>query len=142
MRRQIRTVLSLLKPGLSVQRDIKTSNSQRDVKVRMFKVGDKVMVRNYSGRKKWLIGNIVKVLGSLHYLVDIEGKSCKKHVDQIREMHEVVATDRSSSMYDLCDLVFLEGAAGGEQSEVRGPPQEIRLPVRSTRGQAPRRLNL
>ena len=41
------------------------------------------MVRNYH---KWLQGVIKKKIGSLTYLVEVDGMVWKRHVDKIRDL--------------------------------------------------------
>ena len=40
------------------------------------------MFRNYRG-VKWMQGKVLKVLRSLHYFIEYNGKSFKRHVDQL-----------------------------------------------------------
>ena len=49
-----------------------------------FSAGEKVGVRNYVGKDKWLFGTIKERIGDLHYLVELEnGTICKRYSGQI-----------------------------------------------------------
>ncbi|BES91064.1 Hypothetical Protein NTJ_03872 [Nesidiocoris tenuis] len=63
-----------------------TTNSPSDAHVRIFKVGERVQVRDYSQNKYiWMFGEIIEKLGVLHYIVKLDsGRTLKRHLDQIR----------------------------------------------------------
>ena len=47
-----------------------------------FKLNSEVIVRNYSGKTKWLFGTVGKICGKLHYIIQLEdGRLWKCHVD-------------------------------------------------------------
>ncbi|KAM4705090.1 tensin-3 [Rhinophrynus dorsalis] len=51
----------------------------------VFQTGDRVWARNYHGSRKWVAGQILKVLGSRTYIVrTTQGLQWKRHVDQLR----------------------------------------------------------
>ena len=57
-------------------------------KLREFTNGDKVQVQIFSGETgKWENGTIEKRLGPVTYLVRVQGKSKKTHVDHILARH-------------------------------------------------------
>ena len=51
--------------------------------VPVLKVGHNVQARNYGGGK-WKNGSVTEVLGTRHYMVQLQdGQSWKRHVDQL-----------------------------------------------------------
>ena len=84
MKRRLRTRLDLLTPSVhkyveSKQNSVLQRSSQR---LRSLQVGDQVMIRNYMG-EKWIEGDVIKVLGSRHYIVNAQGREWKRHIDQL-----------------------------------------------------------
>ncbi|XP_054259583.1 uncharacterized protein K02A2.6-like [Macrosteles quadrilineatus] len=76
--RKIRTYLSLLKP-----RGKHEPTSPKGI-MRRFNPGDRVQVRNYSGRDKWALGTVEIKDGNLHYYVKMDdGQTWRRHVDQM-----------------------------------------------------------
>jgi len=53
-------------------------------KVRDFQVGEDVWAREYMSGVMWKKGKIREVLGPLTYVVVVEGREWKRHVDQLR----------------------------------------------------------
>lgn len=51
----------------------------------MLNVGNRV----YNGRNKWTYGTVVKKIGSTYYLVEINKRVTKKHMDQLTLRHDV-----------------------------------------------------
>ena len=58
----------------------------------VFEEGDKVYVRLFRGKKRWLPAKITKVMGKLMYEVrDLQGQVSRRHIDHLRGRHvEVV----------------------------------------------------
>lgn len=82
--REIRHTLSLLRES----KHEPESCSQERRTSRIFKIGDKVQVRNYQHNGKWLFGKIKKRIGRVMYLVDLQdGSTCKRHINQMRKLH-------------------------------------------------------
>nr|XP_003708371.1 PREDICTED: uncharacterized protein K02A2.6-like [Megachile rotundata] len=55
--------------------------------VKSFLKGDRVMARQYGTTDKWKFGRIQEILGTLHYLIQLDdGRVQKYHVDQIRKI--------------------------------------------------------
>ncbi|XP_020909051.1 uncharacterized protein K02A2.6 [Exaiptasia diaphana] len=76
MKRRLRTHLDLLSPSLRKHVEHKKSytvdrTSQKSL--RKFHVGDSVMTRNYARGDKWMHGIVIEVVGSRHYIVDLQG---------------------------------------------------------------------
>jgi hypothetical protein len=85
MKREIRTLIDLLRPDLRLQIDHRRKKNIyfRD---RFFCIGDRVAVRNYrQGDRKWKFGTIVSRDGQLHYTIDVDGQLWRRHIDQIRD---------------------------------------------------------
>ena len=93
LKRLPRTQLSLLSPNLAEtvenqQRQQKKYHDSPTSKLREFTNGDKVQVQVFSGKTgKWENGTIEKRLGPVTYLVRVQGKSKKTHVDHILACH-------------------------------------------------------
>ena len=86
MKRRLRTRLDLL--SLSLRKHVEhkqsyTVDRTSQKSLRKFHVGDSVMARNYARGDKWMHGIVIEVVGSRHYIVDVQGRKWKRHVDQI-----------------------------------------------------------
>lgn len=70
-------------------------------KVKSFKKGDRVAVRDYLHAQRWQFGVIVKVMGRLHYRIRLDdGREWKRHVDQMRKT--CVSNDKLEAEDQLC----------------------------------------
>lgn len=79
-KRLYRTRLDLVKRNLCTE----INNKREEISDRKyFKEGDRVQVRSYNDDTKWKFGIITNRTGKLHYEVDINGKKCHRHVDQM-----------------------------------------------------------
>ncbi|KAL1453360.1 hypothetical protein WDU94_007501 [Cyamophila willieti] len=78
----------LMRNSLTLMRkDSHKKMEERHVK-KKFDVGDQVMYRNYQSGEKWEVGEVVKKIGRLHYLIESsDGFSCKRHVNQMKRSH-------------------------------------------------------
>lgn len=95
--RKIRCALDLLKPEPSQRKTVEHNNQ---IRVRTFKSNDRVGCRNYLDNKKWIFGRIHKVLGKLHYLIELDdNRIWRRHVNQIRKIEEGVE-NRSTPDFD------------------------------------------
>ena len=152
-KRQIRNVLDLVKPSVCdrVSSKVKKPNTV----VRSFNIGDKVMVRRHSGVVKWICGVVIEILGDLHYMINVDGRISKYHIDQVRKgLHETVVSNQSDvrDPYRLSSLVSLEGEDRGDGGgtgvqtlssvRTRNVRRRSSIPVRVNRGKPPDRLNL
>lgn len=73
--RKIRTYLGLLIPKS------KKETKHPEGIVRYFKPGERVQVRNYSGKLKWSYGNIQSRDGHLHYFIKMnDGQIRRRHI--------------------------------------------------------------
>lgn len=60
---------------------------------RQVEVGVRVASRNYIG-EKWKFGRVHRILGKLHYIINLDdGSRVKRHIDQIRQIEEETASD-------------------------------------------------
>lgn len=93
-KRLLRGTLDLLKPDICNDMNIKQNVKLKDCKpVPIFNLNDSVLVRNYSDKRKWIPGIIVKLIGNIHFLIDVEGTRIKRHVDQIKPVHNQDVAD-------------------------------------------------
>ena len=89
LKRSPRTKLSLLYPNLAEtvehqQQQQKKYHDSTKSKIREFTKGDKVQVKEFTEKnRKWSNGIIENRLGPLTYLVKVQGKSKKIHVDHL-----------------------------------------------------------
>lgn len=67
------------------KQDAQYNQTARGAQVRTFRPQQKVLVQIYRGGEgeKWLPRTIIRVLGPVTYLVDVNGKVCKRHVNQM-----------------------------------------------------------
>ena len=89
MGRGIRTRMDLLRPDLDVtvqEKQFKQKQQHDEHSVdRSFLNGQQVMTRLFNRSQKWIAGVIVKRLGPVSYLVQLnDGSTWKKHIDHIR----------------------------------------------------------
>ena len=84
MGRDLRSCLSLVRP--SVKDTVMNSQKSRPERSRHFKVGDRVIARDYKGKDhKWIGGQIESSDGPLMYKVKTDlGSTRRRHVDQIK----------------------------------------------------------
>ncbi|XP_069114424.1 uncharacterized protein [Argopecten irradians] len=67
---------------------------RRHTQSRILKVGQKVMIRDYRGERKWLSGTIHSTTGPLSYCVEVlPGVYWRRHIDQIRDANIPVASN-------------------------------------------------
>ena len=104
LKREIRNRFTLLKPNLE-----QTVNEKQDrqvqyhdksgVKMRQFKVGERVYVKKFrrKGERKWISGTIVERTGTLIYKVDINGITKLIHMEHIRAYTPDLSTSESST---------------------------------------------
>ncbi|KAF2897806.1 hypothetical protein ILUMI_08369 [Ignelater luminosus] len=77
--RKIRTRLDFIFPEQK-----HTNNFKHFLQCRELQEGERVQVRNYLRKKKWVFGQVLERLGKLHYRVILDDdRVWKRHVDQI-----------------------------------------------------------
>lgn len=94
--RQIQSRLDLILPCNTVK------DPERQMTSKMFKVGEKVAVREYIGKEKWKFGTIKEKRGDLHHTIVLEdGRIWRRHVDQMRRVgSELAEQDIGQNEYD------------------------------------------
>ncbi|KAK9751531.1 Protein of unknown function (DUF1091) [Popillia japonica] len=65
------------------KRELQMNRNSRFTKE--FTENDKVLFRMYDGKDKWKAGKIKRRLGRVNYEIDSEGKSFKRHANQMRQ---------------------------------------------------------
>ena len=74
--RRIRTKLDLLRPE---NLRVKCSLTEK----RRFSNGERVFVKNFRGRSKWLSGKIIRQISPTCYVILINGRMVKRHIDHM-----------------------------------------------------------
>lgn len=85
-----RTRLSMLKPGSSPKLTVKDPDGSKNfIKPKLYAVGEKVFVRNLgvNAVEKWKEGVVVKVLGTVTYLVKVADKILHVHANSLRKSY-------------------------------------------------------
>ena len=126
--RKLRCTLDLIHPDMArkvLDRQEKQKHDHdKRAKARGFKVGDAVIVRNYSHGPKWVPGFIEKVTGPVSYTVMLgDGRVVRRHVDQICSRQE--APDKCVAPVSVEPLCTSEPAL----LEIRAPDQQARESV-------------
>jgi len=89
--RSVRTRLDMIWPDLE-QRVMEKQASQKachdqHAHHRKLEVGQPVLVRNTRADSEWIPGVVLRQLGPVTYLVELEGgRSCKRHIDHLKGM--------------------------------------------------------
>ena len=88
LKRCLRTRFHLMKPDTNrvvtnKQADYKSHRDQHSSSRKLLP-GNTVMVRVYNGPNKWSPGVVLQQLGPVTYTVEVQGKICKRHIDQLR----------------------------------------------------------
>lgn len=81
-------MLDLIHPDVNakvrVSQEKQQENFNNKIAVREFSVGQQVWVQTFSKNSpKWSIGTIIKPVGPVSYIVNVEGREMKRHVDHI-----------------------------------------------------------
>lgn len=83
--RSLRTRLDVMRPNLSGHIQRKTTPIRSET--RLFEIGDIVITRDYRGNPKkpsWIKGIVLRKLGPMTYIIQVDELQWKRHVDQIR----------------------------------------------------------
>lgn len=90
--REIRTKLDLIKPNMREN----TENKFRKAggcKIPNYEIGDHVAIRSYNDRsKKWIFGQVSEREGPFNYVVNSEGRSQRRHLEQMRPVGKDIPT--------------------------------------------------
>ena len=78
----------MLKPNLQkkiVNRQIDQTVAKRQFRSRQLSIGQNVVVRNYTGPRKWLPGTVRAQTGPLSYEIEVgPNKIWRRHIDELR----------------------------------------------------------
>ena len=94
--RNISTKIDLIKPS----RLIVKKKSHDENEIRSFSSKDNVIVRFFGGKEHWKNGKILKKLICKMYLVSLDGKCYRRHIDQIKRSCSVARDFGDSDLWD------------------------------------------
>lgn len=104
-KRRFRTRFDIIHPFSTKPVAERQIESNIDVPVRVFKLKDKVWLRNYSRGEKWVKGEIFRIKGPIRFLVKMEnGPIVTRHVNQLRRRDSDEAPGPSNEMRDLLGI--------------------------------------
>ena len=104
--RRIRTKLDLLHPIKSYRKFEKQNTSNR--KLREFKVGENVWMRNYLGNPRWLPGVVTARTGPVSYRICSRGQEQRRHVDQLKKRESSSETETVEAEFAYYPEVVIE----------------------------------
>ena len=155
LKRSLRTRLDLLKPDVNssvcLEQAKQKSYHDRRCRVCEYSVGQPVQTYNFRSGPRWVAGVVVRKLGSLTYLVQVNsGVFWRRHVDHLRpavdsaieakspvvpERPDLSLTDQTNyAPYNVTEIPEQLPLAVPEQPPaVPEPPAERRYPVRENR---------
>ncbi|XP_068229567.1 uncharacterized protein [Palaemon carinicauda] len=150
MGRRIRCKLDSLFPSLQSNLEEKGYKKLETLpKVRHFSPCSNVLVRSYNTPEMWVLGEIVKEIGDLHYGVQVGGNIVKRHVDQLQPLNENVVDhmnvrDEKFSEVDESNINQDAQTSDVDSESIPVPVQDkVRvLPYRRNKGKPPERLDL
>ena len=98
--RRLRSPLDNIRPSLERKTNCNQERQRKahdsHARNREFGLGDRVYVKNYGSGNPWLPGEVTSKLGSTMYVVCLDdGRSVRKHADQMRSRIEEVQADGS-----------------------------------------------
>ena len=94
--RNISTKIDLIKPS----RLIVKKKSHNENEIHSFSSKDNVIVRFFGGKEHWKNGKILKKLSCKMYLVSVDGKCYRRHIDQIKRSCSIARDFRDSDLWD------------------------------------------
>ena len=80
-RREINTRMDCMTPSVSHTREA-TANTNH-IHVRSLEVGDNVKIRNYTDKRKWVSGVVIRKIGTKIYQGKVNDKLVIRHIDQL-----------------------------------------------------------
>lgn len=94
MKRNLRTLIDLVRPNLTSKMQEKNYSPQSAKNFRQFEVGENVQARNYNNKDvKWKFGKIVRREGLMNYWISVDGQLWKRHVNQLLKCGENAPTE-------------------------------------------------
>ena len=133
-----RSRLSLIRPNIVddvlIKQNAQKEQYDKSVRPRSFSVDDPVLVRNMvptgSNSQKWFLGTVQRIITPLTYEILLaNGRIVKRHIDHLRPK-----TDTTD--------VELQANPVQDDSDVSVPVPAIRKSNRTTKGNAPLKLNI
>ena len=140
MGRRLRNKLDLIKPDYISDLEHQNFQKLEKIKIRSFPESAPVMVRRYNTPRKWMAGKVIKKLGNLHYHVEVDGKICKFHIDQLKpgtDSHEHSEFEKE----EFKNSVEISNEPSYHKIKPVPTTSSV-LPLRTTRGKPPNRLDL
>ena len=128
--RNISTKIDLIKPS----RLIVKKKSHDENEIRSFSSKDNVIVRFFGGKEHWKNGKILKKLICKMYLVSLDGKCYRRHIDQIKRSCSVARDFGDSDLWDTVKTSVDERNIKPNEKEItminRYPQRNRRPPMR------------
>ena len=128
--RNISTKIDLIKPS----RLIVKKKSHDENEIRSFSSKDNVIVRFFGGKEHWKSGKILKKLSCKMYLVSVDGKYYRRHIDQIKRSSSVARDFRDIDLWDTVKTSVDERNIKPNESEItmiiQYPQRNRRPPMR------------
>ena len=128
--RNISTKIDFIKPS----RLIVKKNSHDENEIRSFSSKDNVIVRFFGGKEHWKNGKILKKLICKMYLMSVDGKYYRRHIDQIKRSCSVARDFGDSDLWDTVKTSVDERNIKPNENEItminRYPQQNRRPPMR------------
>ena len=111
MNRRVRSALSQMRPDLDGR--VRDRQRSKQVKpVRVFTVGQEVLVANFGGCTKWVRGVVTEILGSTNFNIQLcDGRTVHRHVDQMVPYHAGAEPHMEQAQAEEADHVFPEVAS-------------------------------
>ncbi|XP_041475767.1 uncharacterized protein K02A2.6-like [Lytechinus variegatus] len=114
MNRKLRTRISSVLPDVNatVEKKQFSQTAHTSRKLREFKIGEEVLVRNYGRGNQWLPGKVVERNGPVSYVVNVNTNNStltwKRHVDQLRSRISTSSTSNDdTARYTKMTLSFV-----------------------------------
>ena len=129
--RNISTKIDLIKPSRLIVK--KKSHDENDI--RSFSSKDNAVVRFFRAKEHWKNGKILKNLSCKMYLVSVDGKCYRRHIDQKKRSCCVARDFGDSDLWDTVKTSVDERVIKPNENEItminRYPQKNRRPPMRS-----------
>ena len=132
--RKIRSHLETLRPDLARKVRLSQERQKRGqdshARERNFEIGETVYARNYGPGDMWLPGKVTGIQGStLHTVLLKDGRSVRRHTDQLRPRVEKENSVENNSPNDVDDFDYSTRKGDRDESEITDSqePQELSL---------------
>ncbi len=128
MGRALRTRLDALLPHAQSQMDgklFKETKSQRG-RSRCFQEGDLVWARDYLHDTKWVPGSVLSSCGPLSYMIQVQGGTWHRHIDQLQDRGEL--PERDVAIGDSANMPMEISTGQSTSATGLGTPRPVALP--------------